>query len=125
MNGGRQALAVGQEPQRRYLRPGVDAGHMARESAGHGHPPGLHLAARPGLRMPRPCQSGLHGDDLSADVIEVGHEAGKQPGRLGQLVPEHPADTQVLLRPPGQGAHRPAPGHGRATVRNAARSTLA
>lgn len=49
----------------------------------------------------------------------------KQPGRLGQLMPEHPARAQVLLRPLGQCAHRPDPGHGRATVRSAARSTLA
>src|SRR5690349_18490787 len=85
----------------------------------------MHLATGPGLRLLRPCQGGLHGDDLGSNVVQVGDEAGKQPGRLGQLMPEHPADAQVLLRPPGQDAHRPGPGHGRATVRSAARSTLA
>ena len=119
------APAVRQQPGRRHLRARIDPSHVAGEPAGHGHPPGRHLAARPGLRLLRPCQGGLHGDDLGTGVIEVGNEAGKQPGCLGQLMPEHPADAQVLLRPPGQGAHCPAPGHGRATVRSAARSTLA
>jgi hypothetical protein len=38
-----------------------------------------------------PAKSGLDGDRLGTDKVEVGHEPRKEPGRVGQVVPQCPA----------------------------------
>ncbi len=60
-----------------------------------------------------------------AGCFEMGDVAREKSGSVCQLVPEALAQAQVLLGVLGEIAHGVAPGQGWATVRKAARSTLA
>jgi hypothetical protein len=69
----------------------------------------------------------LDRDRARADPLEVVGEAAQHPALDLELVAERSAQLQVVLGGTAERVHAavPASGHGRASVRNVARSTFA
>ena len=67
----------------------------------------------------------LDTDQLLAMLLQVVEELSEQPLVVGELEAERAPDGQVVGERGAQRAHDAPPGHGRATVRSASRSTLA
>ena len=109
----------------RHLGAGVDPGQIASEPAHRRHPMAGDGAARRPVTVQRPLQRRRDGDVLVAGGVEILDEPRQLASGVVELVPEHPPQPQIVLQLPGEGAHRVAPGHGRATWRSRPRSTLA
>ena len=109
------------------LAGGVERRQMAREPARDPEPlTPIRVRAR---RQPCPLERQLGGDPLSARLLEELDEPFQQPAVLGHLEPEPATEPQIVSQRFAKRAHAAPPpscdGHGRASARSAARSTLA
>lgn len=73
----------------------------------------------------RPLERQRGGDVCGTLLVEKGDEVGKIATRVVRPEAERASKSQILLNCVAEGSHRAPPGHGKASVRNAARSTLA
>ena len=64
----------------------VDAGHVAGEAPGDGHPPRPDRGGRVGLRTLCPHERGLDSDCLGADGIEIRNKGRQEPVCLSQVM---------------------------------------
>ena len=116
----------GQQVGGRDLAGGVDRGQVPGETARDREP----LAPRERMdvdRQPRPRQRQLGGDPLRAGPLEELDEPFEQAPVLGHREAEPATDAQIVIQRRAQRAHDTPPGvgHGRASGRSAAWSTLA
>ena len=119
------AAAAGDQPWRRHLGAGIDAGQVAGEAAGDRHPARRDAGGRVDAGSLRPGQRRGDGDGGQALGLQERHQPGQLAMVFGQVVAQAVAQPQVVAGRVGQGAHRAAPGQGWATVRKVAKSTLA
>ena len=123
---GRGAAApIDQQIAGRHRHCGVQAVQIAGESSHHRQsllpPTRLHA-----LRCGGPLQGGVDGRCRGPDALEVVDERRQQPTMVVQLETQRASNPQIFLDVGAQlAAHRPPPGHERATTRRAARSSLA
>src|SRR5271165_969335 len=110
---------------RGHLDRGVDAVQVAGKAAHRAEPIRPPARGRPSGRG-RPCRGSLHGNRAGPGALEVAEEVGQQAVVALELEPEPAADGQVaggslteLI------AHHRAPGHGRAMLARAGKSSLA
>ena len=120
---GSPALPGREQSERWDLSRRVDPSHVAGKAPGNTHPSRSHLGAWSGFHGPG--QGSRDGHRRRPGRVEVSHEAGQQPGCFGEFVPQTAAQREVVAGILRQGAHRSAPGHGRAMVRSPPTSTLA
>ena len=112
-----------EEPARWHLVAGTLRLEVAGEPPDQPQPPGhATFGAR---RLARPGERQCDGDRVRAAVIEVTGEVGEDAVDASELEPDGATQGHVVMRGVGEGAHRPLPGQGLATVASAARSTLA
>jgi hypothetical protein len=77
----------------------------------------------PGER--RPCDRVLDGDLIGAARVEVIEELAQKPLGVLKAIAERSTHGEIFGHRLAQGAHRTAPGHGRAIFLSASRSTFA
>ena len=115
---------AGQQTDRGHLVGGVDGMQVTREAPHHRQP--LRPPVRRAVgRKGGPCPRRVSGDRVGPVRLHVGDEVSEQQRGALQLVPEGPANGEVVVEIPMERAHDALPGHGRAKARNAVRSTLA
>jgi hypothetical protein len=77
------------------------------------------------LRLLYPFQSKLCGDVRCLAFFHERDKPCEHASRVSQLKTETSAQGEILLQSIAHGVHRPPPGHGRASDRNASISTRA
>ena len=118
------ARAPHQQIGGRHLVGGIDRVQVRCETADDGQPLAVPVGAC-GRRQRRPRQGQLGRDRVRTSLVEPGEELGQQLAGALELVAQRATDCQVLIELALEPAHDRAPGHGRASVRSASRSTLA
>lgn len=115
---------AGQQIRRWHLGPGIGGAQVLGEATCHAQPD-RPLAALHVRRERRPPESQIGRHPVRAFSPREVHESTERPLGSAQLEAECPTNREVLVQRSPEATHRPTPGHGGATERNASRSTLA
>jgi hypothetical protein len=123
--GGGPTLRPGQQLGGWHLGGRVEGLHVAGEAAHRAQP--VAQIRRMGVVswQPGPGQRQLGGDGRRASGLQVGDEVLEKTRVALELGAQSPADHDVVVDRLTESAHCSPPGHGRARVRSAVRSTLA
>jgi len=116
---------AGDQLQGGHLDRGVDALQVAGKAAHRAEPIRPAARGRPSGRG-RPCHGSLNGNRAGPAALEVAEEVGQQAVVALELEPEPAADGQVVGGSLTElAAHHRAPGHGRAMLARAGKSSFA
>lgn len=113
-----------QQIRRRHHGPGIGGAQVLGEAAYHAQSD-RSLAPLHVRRERRPPESQIGRHPVRAFSLREVHESTERPLGSAQFEAECPTNREVLVQRSLEATHRPTPGHGGATVRNAWRSTLA